>query len=199
MRWSASSRHRENLACHIHAPTPSTTATSADLGTLPRARVLVSHPTPPLVTILQGKAGLGPDPPADLVAHAGVLRIETLRNRSLGGKSATAGLVEACRHRRRDHSELSGCLVCFKCAKFVEAGAAAQSKGPQCKCLHRRTKHRGGSGECEAEHCGCTQFGALKPEPLTAPSASVARCQVAVSNRTGVGTSASRSHPGCHW
>jgi pimeloyl-ACP methyl ester carboxylesterase len=33
MRWSASSRHRENLACHIHAPTPSTTATSADLGT----------------------------------------------------------------------------------------------------------------------------------------------------------------------
>ncbi len=43
MRWSASSRHRENLACHIHAPTPSTTATSADLGTRDRLVLVASE------------------------------------------------------------------------------------------------------------------------------------------------------------
>jgi hypothetical protein len=43
MRWSASSRHRENVACHIHAPTPSTTATSADLGTRDRLVLVASE------------------------------------------------------------------------------------------------------------------------------------------------------------
>jgi hypothetical protein len=99
--------------------------------------------------------------------------MESRRARRREASESKKNQCEACRHRRRDHSELSGCLICFKCTKFVEAGPATQSKGPQCKCLHRRTKHRGGSGGCAAEHCSCTQFRALKPEPLTAPSTSV--------------------------